>query len=164
MAIKISRVQGREALETLPKLAEYLVFPAGRNHSEKFLGQVAMMLRNTPEQVQFITATRDGELIGFVLSNVCDDCVYVAQMWSKPGNSFKVADEMFLYVLLWTVGLGKPCVRASTSRDVTAFYERAGFQQTSVIIERQVDSEMLSRLLHKAREAFLTLPEEVSNG
>lgn len=164
MGIKISRLQGKDAVELLPRLAEHLVFPAERDQSVKFLQQVTGMLANAPEQIQFIVATRDEELVGFVLSNVAEDCVYIAQMWSKPGNSFRIADEMFLYVLLWAVGLGKPCVRATTSRSAGAFYERAGFKQTSVVIERQVDQEMLHKMLNRARDAFLTLPEEIANG
>lgn len=163
MSIKISRLQGSQAFETLPKLKDKLTFPGDVDQSDKFLKQAAGLLANAPEQIQFIVAYRDEELIGFMLSNVTEDSVYIAQAWSKPGNSFRVFDEMFLYVILWAAGLGKPCIRANTTRDVNAAYERAGFKQVSVVIERAVDNEMLHKLLHRAREAFV-IPEEVVNG
>lgn len=163
MSLRISRVQGQEALDLLPELGVNLVFPNDEPSHEKFLKQVAGMLINSPEQIQVIVAVRDNQVIGFLIANNAPECVYIAQCWSKPGNNFRVFDEMFLRVLCWCYGLGKTSVRADTVRDLDAAYERAGFTLRSHTIERQITPEMIQNFTNRARDAFMT-KEEVANG
>lgn len=164
MSLKISRVQGVEAIELLPEIGTSLTFPNDEQNHEKFVIQLAGLLKNNPEGTMVIVAKRDNELIGFLIANSTPDFVYLAQAWSKPGNNFRIFDEMFLRILMWAVGLGKPSIRAETVRDLDAVYERAGFTPRSVTIERKIDNDLLIKLMNRAREVFTVAKEEVTSG
>ena len=80
--------------------------------------------------------------------------IYVSQVWSDAKNGWKVADEMFLKVLLWAYALGKSSLRAETQRDMGGWYRRFGFEERSVVIEKVVTPEMSARFVSHAREIF----------
>ena len=153
--IKIKRVMKPDSPNLLLEVANHLVFPQDENRGAEFVQQLIETLKTSPESVNFVVAMDGEELVGFLVAvNTSEDCVLLSQAWSKPGNSWKIIDELFLRIILWTFGLGKSSIRAETSRDSEAVWRRWEFQDRSRIIERKLDPSLLGQFLDKAREVM----------
>ena len=150
MSIHVGRIQD---IDVIPNLKENLVFEEGQS-PEKFIELVKTFLERAPGKIQIIAAEREGKVVGFSISFDLDvPHIWISQFWNDPQVSSKVADEMFLRVLNWAVGLGKKEVRAETRRNVDAMYRRVGFEPHSTIVKLSLNG-IESRLLDRAREVF----------
>lgn len=151
--IRISRVR-QPSVQLLEQLSQRVLFPDGENQGPQFIQTLVKYLHETPEHLFLVAAMKDEELVGFIIAQNLPDHVSVLQLWSKEGNSWKIADELYMRLLLWTIGMGKDAIRGETQREITGFYRRAGFVERNIVIEKRVDSSMVERLMSKAREVF----------
>ena len=95
--IKIKRVMKPDSPNLLLEVANHLVFPQDENRGAEFVQQLIETLKTSPESVNFVVAMDGEELVGFLVAvNTSEDCVLLSQAWSKPGNSWKIIDELFL--------------------------------------------------------------------
>lgn len=152
MATKIKRVTGGEAIEQLPEILPHLVFLEDEEEQcKRYALEFARSAKEAPDTMLVVVAYKDEELVGFTIATLFADCVYVSQAWSKPGNSFRIADEMFLRVMLWAQGLGRKSVRAETHRNTEGFFARFGFVERSKTIERKIEPEFFDNILAAVR-------------
>lgn len=154
MKVTISRET--PSAQMLHEFTRHLVFAPGHEPGtvRRFLSDVIVMLRDEPEKILILVARQGEEMVGFVIANTMPDCVFIAQMWSKPGNAFQVLDEMFLRVMIWAVGLGKISIRAESRRNVEVLHRRVGFIERSVIVEKHISEQVIEQLMLRAREVI----------
>lgn len=152
MGIEIQQLNGPLATRVLVEINRHLILPEELKGT--FIVECERMLLEQPDSIQFVVATKLGEVVGFCISQLTRDFIYVAQIWSKPGNSSKIADEMFLHPVLWAVSTGRRSIRAETKRDLMSLYHRAGFIERSVTIEKPITPEVLGAVFQNAREVF----------
>ena len=94
----------------------------------------------------------DGEIVAFVIAYApsMQRHVFLYQAWCKPGTDEKVADKLFLSLVLWSEANGRTSIKAETKRDVNAIYRRWNFIPFSQIIEFKIDSLLEEKLLNHA--------------
>jgi hypothetical protein len=116
--------------------------------------QLASLLQQNPEAVFLVTAVLEGEVVAFIIAHNLQNLPYtfVAQAWSADGNPLRIADELFLRVMVWTSALGKREVRAETGRNPTPFYRRVGLEPVRTILRREVPEDLNRTLYSRARD------------
>lgn len=135
-----------------PKAVEYMIphftLPGGDEEKEAAGQQLMQRMTTSPESVVVFQAWRGEDIVGFIIAFVSENpFVWVAQGWSRPGNPWVIADELFRRVLLWGMALGRTSIRAETSRDLEAMYSRFGFKPVASIVERRITPEEISSVL-----------------
>lgn len=140
--------------ESVPEMAR-LVQVDDEPQRLEFAQKLAAAMVQTPDRVQVLQARRDDELVGFTISeNASAPYVWLAQGWSKPGNSWQVADELWLRVMLWAIGLGKNEIRAESGREVSALHRRFGFEDFRTVVQHKIDPNLLSHMLGSMKEVL----------
>jgi hypothetical protein len=137
-------------------------FVVDSEHDRALLDQqIEHAMIHQPESVLVIQATRDNTLVGFLIAQNTGPFVWLAQAWSRPGNEYQVADEMWSRLLVWSAALGKSEIRAETKRSINPLYERFGFVEFSRTITRKIDTSILD---HIARSMIHGKPVQVTEG
>lgn len=156
MAIVIRRIQGQEGLELFPKLAPHVLVPTGEEDmiNREYLPFLQQAFQQHSEEVLVIAALDGEEVKALLIAQRTQYSVFLTNFWSAPGNSWKIADEMFLWVLMWTIVSGRTDIRADTRRDVPAVFRRFGLTERSVVVERKITPELIAATFNQAREAF----------
>lgn len=150
VSIHVGRIRD---VEIVKKFSEHFVVEDGQT-SEKFLEMIGTFLTNASDKIQVIAAEREGRIVGFSIAfDLNVPHIWISQFWNDPNESPKIADELFLRVLNWAVGLGKEEVRAETRRNVEVMYRRVGFEPHSTIVKLSLNG-IESKLLDRAREVF----------
>jgi len=150
VTVKIGRI--REATK-VAEFTKHFVIEEDQDASE-FLKVIQGAMTLTPEKIQVLQATRDGELIAFTISfDLARPHVWIAQFWSLEGTSTKISDELFLRILNWAIALGKEEIRAETQRSIEALYRRVGFTQHAVVVKLELQG-IEQKLLDRSREVF----------
>jgi len=141
--IEVSRCT---VFDQIPPMLPYFVVHREEDRALMLL-QIQESMRNQPESVFVIQAVdSQHQLVGFLIAQNVGQYVWLAQAWSRSGNSFKVADAMWSRLLVWTAALGKTEIRAETRRSVPALFERFGFVELSRTITRSVDPSVLEHI------------------
>ncbi len=150
VTVTIGRI--REAAK-VGEFAKHFVLEEDQSAGE-FLQVIQGVMTTTPEKIQVLRASRDGETIAFAISfDLARPHVWIAQFWSAKETSTKVSDELFLRILNWAIALGKEEIRAETKRSVEAFYRRVGFTQHAVTVKLELKG-IESKMLDRSREVF----------
>ena len=155
MSIKLKRLRGQQAVEILPKIVEHLVFPEEtQNERQMYIKGIVYQLQQAPATVCLVVATKDENVVGFIVAVDNGDHVFVSQFYSQQGNPWSIAEAMMGHVMVFTVGQGHMRVRGETTRDVDAALRRFGFEERCVMVERKIDPETLKRFRTQAQETL----------
>lgn len=141
-------------LEVL-KYIEPFLLPDDDYDKGTFLEMIRRLLLESPEMI-YIPVIFDGEDVkAFLVSIAPPDQghVWIVQAWASPSlDDKRVKDQVFLKLIIWTLGLGRTSIRGETQRKTGAFLRSWGFEPLSQILSYEIDKDFEEKILLRTKQ------------